>query len=132
MKKTANETETLFKQEFKKVKGDRTAGWDIEDSEKVALPLINALTGTDGKDIKISADRMARISAAMTITPKRVIRLIKSEIESAGAVMDGVTEERLMWLFDLTKVRHDLQEAGLLEKAGKGKKGKPKIADSLK
>jgi hypothetical protein len=131
-KKAKEEIENLFKQEFNKVKGDRTIGWEVEDSEQVALPLINALTSNDGKEVKIGADRMARISGAMMILPKRVVKFIKTEIEAAGAVMDDVTEERLLWLFDLAKVRHDLTEAGLLEKAGKGKKSKPKIVDVLK
>jgi hypothetical protein len=73
-----------------------------------------------------------KITAALQLTPKRVVAFIKAELAAAAVVMDAETEERLLWLVDLPKVRTDLTRDGLLQKAGKGKKSKKKITDLLK
>ena len=131
-KQTATETEDLFKKSFNAVKGDRTFGWDAEDTEKVAMPLILALNDKDGKEFKASKDLTTKITAALQLTPKRVVAFIKAEVVAAGAVMDSETEGRLAWLVDLPKVRAELTSAGILQKAGKGKKTQKKITDRLK
>jgi hypothetical protein len=131
-KKNANEMDALFKKTFDEVKGARTYGWDAEDTEKVAMPLILALSEKDGKDIKPSKELTTKITAALQLTPKRVVAFIKAELAAAAVVMDAETEERLLWLVDLPKVRTDLTRDGLLQKAGKGKKSKKKITDLLK
>jgi len=131
-KKTQNEIEKLFAEHFNKVKGDRTHGWDAHDSQEVAMHLITAQTDKDGKEVKLGAERIAKINAAMLNAPKRIVDFIKDEVESAGAVMDHGTEEKLLWLMDLPKVRADLTAAGIFEKMGKGKKTKAKLTDLLK
>ncbi len=130
-KKTPEETEDLFKKTFDAVKGARTYGWDAEDSEKVAMPLILALNEKDGKEFKPSKELMAKITAALQLTPKRIVAFIKAELAAAGIVMDAETEGQLGWLVDLPKVRAELTGAGILQKAGKGKKEKKKITDLL-
>jgi len=132
-KKTPEESENLFKKCFDAVKGTRKSGWYAEDSERTVLSLIPlAFTDKDGKEFKPSKELTSRITAALQITPQRIVKFITSELESAGAVVDGTTEEQILWLVDLTKVRGDLTSDGILEKTGKGKKAKKKITDLLK
>ena len=131
-KKTAVEIEEIFKKSFMSVKGERTSDWDADDSANVALPLIQAQTSKDGKDIKLTPEQTSRIQAAMQITPKRIVKFIKNELEAAGATMDDTTEEKLLWLFDLPKVRKELVDQGIFDKTGKGKRKQKSVAALLK
>ena len=131
-KKTTEQMKDLFKASFKEVKGNRTSGWEAEDSEKVALALISALGDKNGEDITLSPDRLEKIQAALAITPKRVTKRIKAELEADAVEVDEFIEEKILWLADLPKVRADLTTAGLLQKPGKGKQAKEKVVDLLK
>ena len=131
-KKTTEEMKDLFKTSFTTVKGNRTSGWEAEDSERVVMSLISGMTDKDGKEIKLTPERTGKIQAALAITSKRIAKLIKNEMEAAGAVVDEFTEDKILWLADLPKIRNELTEAGILEKSGKGKRSKKKVVDLLK
>lgn len=131
-KKTDDQNTVQFKEIFNEVKGDRTFGWEAEDSEAVAMKLIQKQIDRSGKEVKLTTEATARITAALQNTPKRIVRLIKAELEAAGAMVDSVTEAKLLWLVDLQKVRTDLVGAGIFQKGVKGQKRKVKVADLLK
>jgi len=128
-KKTRTEIVTLYKKAINDAKGSRKSGWEAEYSEKVALQLIKVQTDEEGKDLKLTGDRMGRLTSAMQITPKRVVQLIKAELKAAGGELDDTSEAFLLDLFDIAKFRKELVEANIIQSGGKGKKKKESLKD---
>jgi len=128
----AKNIKDIYKKALQERSKDRKKGWQMEDSEAVALEIIRAQIDSAGKEVKIPADRMARITAALQITPKRIVQFIKTELKASGADLDSESEEYLDTLVDLKKFRDEAVVAGLVEKGGKGKKKKRTLADLMK
>ena len=107
-------------------------GWEMEDSEAVALQVIRAQKDGNNKDIKLTPDREARIKAALQITPARVLQFIKMELKQSGVELDETSEEILRKLVDLAEARKQVVATGLVEKGGKGKKKAVSFAEILR
>ena len=130
-KKTKKELTELLKNTVEQKAETQKSGWNAEDSEKVALALVRVQTDADGKEVKLPPERIARITAAMQITPKRIVQLIKSELKAVDAEVDEVSEDLLMKVLDYPKFRTELEGLGMLEKTGKGGKKRKETLKEL-
>ena len=128
-KKSINDIVGLYKKAVTDTAAARKSGWGAENSESVALQLIKAQSDSEGKEVKLSAERLGRITAAMQITPRRVVQSIKSELKAAGAELDDNSESFLLDLFDIVKFRKELIGADLVKPSGKGREKKQSLKD---
>lgn len=129
-KRTKTEVDQLFKSTFTEVKGTRNSGWDASDSEQLAIPLIEALTKSDGSAVKLKPEVLERIKAALQASPKRIVKYIKSHVEEAGMSMDECTEAHLLRIVDVTQFRTSLVKDGILKPSSK-KAGKQSLSELL-
>jgi hypothetical protein len=128
-KKSTTDIHSVFREEMKAVTAGGKTGWDAADSETVAMKLITSITETQG--VKLKAEATARLKAAMAISPRRIVEIIKKELEDSDTVIDATSEDLLLRIFDIPKLRKELVNANFVKAAGKGKK-KTSVADILK